>query len=292
MKLNLVQIKKIFPCVFFIFCSQHLIFSQGTDISTRKKPGMFIGLGATQSQSNILNEGTLTVSKLLSEKATSLSYSMEIGYFFSDFFGLSTGAGYNTYKAHLTLSDYQSKFTTTDDESETYEMRITGSGITEDQEIIYLGVPLCLNLRIPLGKTIGIFLQAGANVSIPLSQNYKSSGTFTYKGYYPAYNVVLENLPNHGFPSNENNNSEGELELKPLVYDAVASAGLDLYLFKKVQIVVAGCYDKSLSNISNYALSAKYQLSTDADHMNSLMEGSSTAIAQSMGVKICLRFYL
>jgi hypothetical protein len=292
MKLNLIQIKKIFPCVFLIFCSQHLIFSQGTDISTRRKPGMFIGLGVTQSQSNILNEGTLTVSKLLSEKANSLSYSMEIGYFFSDFFGLSTGAGYNTYKTHLTLSDYQTKFTTTDDESETFEMRISGSGITEDQEIIYLGVPLCLNLRIPFGKKIGMFLQAGANVSIPLSQNYKNSGTFTYKGYYPAYNVVLENLPNHGFPSNENNNSEGELELKPLVFDAVASAGLDLYLFKKIQIVAAGCYDKSLSNISNYALSAKYQLSTDAKHMNSLMGGSSTAIAQSMGVKICLRFYL
>lgn len=292
MKLNIIQTKKIIPCVLLILCSQNLIFSQGTDINTRKKPGMFIGFGVTQSQSNILNKGTLTVSKLLSEETNSLSYSMEIGYFFSDFFGVSTGAGYNTYKTHLTLSNYQNKFTTTDDETEIYERRITGSDIIEDQEIIYLGVPLCLNLRIPFGKAVGMFLQAGANVSVPLSENYKNSGIFTYKGYYPAYNVVLENLPNHGFPSDENNSSEGELELKPLIYNAIASIGFDIHISRKIQVAVAGCYDKSLSSISNYASSDKFQLSTDTDHMSSLMGGSSTAIAQSMGVKICLRFYL
>ena len=45
----------------------------------------------------------------------------------------------------------------------------------------------------------GFMIQGGVNMAIISKNSYTSTGTFTYKGYYPAYNVLLENLPNYAF---------------------------------------------------------------------------------------------
>ncbi|MCX6321050.1 MAG: outer membrane beta-barrel protein [Bacteroidia bacterium] len=292
MSLRIIYIRQILLTVFLIICYQNEVFSQETDISAGNQPGIFVGLNLGPSQSHIINVGTLSVSELLSSKKTSFFGSVEIGYFFSNYFGLSSGIGLNSYKTQLTLDTYQNKFNTTDSENESYERRVSGSGINEVQNIDFLSIPFCINLRLPFNETIGFFLQTGVNISFPISKNYKSSGTFTYKGYYPAYNVLLENLPAYGFPSNKSIDTDGELELKPLGFNATASAGFDFFIQKKIQIAVAACYDKSLSSISNYSSPDKFQLSSDANQINSLMGGSSKTTAQSIGLKIIFRYYL
>ena len=253
---------------------------------------MFVGLSLGPSQSHIINIGTLSVSELLSSKKTSFFGSVEFGYFFSKYIGLSSGIGYFSYKTQLTLDNYQRKFNTIDIDNESYERRISGSDIKEVQNIDFLSIPICINIRLPLNETIGFFLQPGVNLLIPFSKKYQTSGTFSYKGYYSAYNLLLENLPDYGFPSNINIESDGELELKPYGFNATASAGFDFLIQKKIQIAVAACYDKSLSNISEYSSPDKFQLSSDADQINCLMGGSSKATAQSMGLKIIFRYYL
>jgi hypothetical protein len=292
MKLRLIYFRQILLTALLIICYQHEVLSQGTDISSGEPSGIFIGLSLAPSKSQIVNEGTLSVSEILSTKKNSFSGSMEIGYFFSNYVGLSSGIGFISYKTQLTLESYQSKFNTTDSESEAYERRVTGSGIKEDQNIGFLNVPICLNIRLPFSRTVGFFLQPGVSLSVPLSKDYKSSGTFTYKGYYSAYNVLLENLPEYSFGSNISNETDGELKLKSLGLNATASAGLDYFIQEKIQIAIAGCFNRSLSNISEYSSPDKFQLSSDADQINSLMGGSSKARAQSMGLKIIFRYYL
>jgi hypothetical protein len=292
MSLIIIYIRKILLTVFVIICSQHDIFSQGTDISTEINPRMFVGISLGPSQSHIINVGTLSVSELFSSEKNSFFGSVEAGYFFSKYIGLSYGIGLISYKTQLNLDTFQNKFNITDSENESYELRVSGSGIKEVQNIDLLSFPFCINLRLPFNETIGFFLQTGVNMAVPISKNYKSSGTFTYKGYYPAYNVLLENLPAYGFPSNKSIDTDGELELKPLGFYATASAGFDFFIQKKIQIAVAACYDKSLSNISEYSSPDKFQLSSDPEQINSLMGGSSIATAQSMGLKIIFRYYL
>jgi len=292
MKLRIIYTKQILLTAFLILSSQNDSFSQETDISTGKQPGLFVGLSLGPSQSQIINEGTLSVSELLSSKKNSFFGSVEIGYFFSKYFGLSSGIGFNSYSTQLTLDAYQNNFNTIDSENESYERRVSGSDIKEVQKVDFLSIPFCINLRLPFNETIGFFLQTGVNMAVPISKNYLSSGTFTYKGYYPAYNVLLENLPAYGFPSNISSESDGKLELKPLSFNAIVSAGFDFFVQEKIQIAVAACYDKSLSNISEYSSPDKFQLSSDADQINSLMGGCSRAIAQSMGLKIIFRYYL
>jgi len=139
---------------------------------------------------------------------------------------------------------------------------------------------------------MGFYLQPGINLAIPITKKYTSSGIFTYKGFYPAYNVLLENLPAYGFPSNINGVTDGTLTIKSLNINALVSAGFDFSIQKNIQIGVGVSYSKSLSNISDYTSPDKFQLSSDANQINSLMGGSSKATVQSLGVNVRLRYFL
>jgi hypothetical protein len=292
MKLRIIYKRLILFLILVLIFTQSMIYSQGTNINRGQQPGIFIGLNLEPSKSQILNEGTISGSKLISGRMTSLSGSMEVGYFFSNYFGLSSGIGLASFKTQLTLDNYKTTFTTTDSENESYERRVTGTGIKEIQNIKALSIPVCINLRLPLNEKTGFFLQTGINISVPLVKSYNSSGTFTYKGYYAVDNVVLENLPEYNFPSNVFNKIDGKLKLKSFGVDAIASVGFDFFINEKLEIAAAAFYDKSFSNISGYSSSDKFQLSSDPNQINSLMGGSTKAMTSLIGLRIALRYYL
>ena len=292
MKFKLLYIRQILILVFLIICYQQRAVSQGTDISITKNPSLFAELSLGPSRSNIINEGTLSVSNMVSSKQNSFLGFLEIGYFFSTHFGLSSGIGFTSAKTQLTLDAYQNKLNAVDSENESYERRVNGSDITEVQKVGFLCVPLSIILRLPFNDKAAFFIQTGVGVSVPLSKTYNSTGTFTYKGYYPAYNVLLENLPAYGFSSNKNVTANGELELNHLSFNAAVSGGVDFFIKENIQIAGAVCYNKTLSNISNYSTPDKFQLSTDVDQINSLMGGSTKASVQLISLKVSLRYYL
>lgn len=272
--------------------SQLELFSREADSISVKQPGLFFGVSLSPSQTNIFNKGILSVSDLLSDKQTSFGASVEIGYFFTKHVGVSSGIGLDTYKSQLNLGTYQNKFNTIDSENESYERQVSGTGIKEVQNIGFITVPVCLDIRLPLNRSMGFIIQTGINLAVPFKKKYSGSGTFTYKGYYPAYNVLLENLPAYGFPSNIKSTTDGELEIKPLCFYAIASAGFDYFIQKKIAVAIAVSYSKSLSGISSYSSPEKFQLSPDVNKVNSMMGGSSKASVQSVGMNITLRYFL
>lgn len=291
MKITILFSRQVLLAAFILICFQFEIYSQEADSLRINKPGLYVGLSFGPSQTQITNEGLFSGAELQSDKQSSFTGSAEVGYYFSKYIGLSSGIGYSSYKTDLKLNAYQSNFSTTDSENESYERRVTGSDIKETQDISFVSVPVCLNIRLPFSKTFGFFLQTGVDLAMPINKKYTSSGTFTYKGYYQAYNVLLENLPAYRFPSNHSSAANGELEIKSLNVNAIASAGFDFFVQRNIQIAVAASYCKSLSNISGYASPTTFQLSSDVDQINSLMGGSNKVSLESMGVKISLRYY-
>jgi len=291
MKITILFSRQVLLSALLLICFQFKIYSQETDSLRVNKPGLFVGLSFGPSQTQITNEGLFSGAELQSDKQSSFTGSAEVGYYFSKNIGLSSGIGYSSYKTDLKLNAHQSNFSTTDSENEAYESRVTGSDIKETQDISFVSVPVCLNIRLPFSKTFGFILQTGVDLAMPIIKKYTSSGTFTYKGYYQAYNVLLENLPAYGFPSNQNTIASGEMEIKSLNVNAIASAGFDFFIQKNIQVAVAASYFKSLSNISSYTSPTTFQLSSDVDQINSLMGGSSKVSLESMGFKISLRYY-
>lgn len=292
MKFGLRRLRRLLLASSFVLCCLPALFSQEKDSIPNRKTGLFTGISLGAGQSEVLTEGVSSVSKMSSAKRNSWSGTLEIGYYFTDYFGISSGINFSSYSGQAALASYSNKFTTTDSEKESYERRITGNTISENQNVGLLGIPISLHIRIPLGNKLGIFLQTGVNISTPIVKKYQSNGSFTYKGYYPSYNVVLENLPDYGFPTNATVTTNGALELKPLCLNGTASAGFDFKIQPKMHLVVAAYYDKSLSTLSSASKPESFQLSLDKDLINSLMDSGNQTMLQSMGVKICLRYFL
>jgi hypothetical protein len=143
-----------------------------------------------------------------------------------------------------------------------------------------------------LTRRFGFYLQGGINVSLPLTKKYNSAGIFSFEGYYPAYNATFKNLPGYGFSSNATINSEGTLELNTNIIEGQGAAGLQCFVSKKIQIVLGATYNRSLSGISKYLSPENFQLSSDINQINSMMGGSSTVIAEAMGLKLSFRYFL
>lgn len=267
------------------------VFSQISSEEKWKHPGLFLGCSGDLKNSQILNKEIQSISNILSDEKISGFGSMEIGYFFSKYFGLTSGINYNTYSSKLSVDSYLNQYNTVDSENESYEMRISGKNIAENQQVEILNIPLSINFRVPVNMNVGFFLQTGINLSLPMDNKFESSGIFTYKGYFPAYNVILENLPDYGFPTNLNIKTDGELELEPLIYGASVSAGIDYLINKRVQLTLAAFYDRSISDITNYSSVDEFNLITDSGHFNSILSGSSKTALQSIALKLAIRYY-
>jgi hypothetical protein len=256
-----------------------------------KHRGLFFGVNLEPSQSLIFSEVPSRIPGLISNKMTSFFGSMEIGYALGSYFGLSTGIGYNSYKTQLMLNSYSRNTMMIDTEQEDYELQVTGSKISEEQYIGSISLPFNLNLHVPLGNIIGIFVQLGTSLNVPVVKNYSSHGTFTYKGYYPKYDVLLEKLPDYKFEDNLYSFVKEELKLSSYFFNYVASGGLSFNTKDNTQLALAFTYNTSLSSISAYQTNGNFLVSAEPNKINSFMGESNLVSAQSIGITFTIRHF-
>jgi hypothetical protein len=292
MKLRMFLSRQVFPSVILLIFYLQTGLSQEIVSSDNKQPGLFFGIGLQPSLSQVRNLGVQYGSDLSSTRKLVLSGTLEFGYFFSKYFGISSGLNYSSYNTQLNIGLYQNHLASIDQDNESYDLQVSGSDINEIQQIGILGIPICLNFRVPLKSDMGLFIQTGISIAVPLRNNYTTSGNFTYKGYFSKYNVVLENLPGYGFSTELPTETDGNLHVKPIINCALASVGFDYLIQRRIQISVAALFTKSLESISEYIPNENYQLSTGQYQLNSLMEGSSKVILQSLGFNIGVRYYI
>jgi hypothetical protein len=249
MRLLKTSCRNFVSCFILLLLLQTNVQSQSQDNKIWWQKHWFIGVSGGPAQTDISTTGTPVITGVVTTKGTSYSLSVDAGYYFSKYFGFTTGIGLSPYINQLSLDSYSNTLDTVDSENESYERRISGN-------------------------------------------NYSSSGTFSYTGYYPAYNVVFEDIPYEGFKSNVKNDVSGELKVKTLNPELIASGGFYFHNQKQFQISAGFFYKSLFSDISDYTPAGSYQLSTHEDQLRSLMEGSQKTTASSIGILVSLRYYL
>jgi len=279
-------------CFILLLPFQKNLQSQDLNNKPQRQYKWFIGVSGGPAQTNISVDPTSVISMVDMTKKNSYCLSVDAGYFFSKYFGISTGIGFSPYLTLLSLDTYSNSLDTVDSENESYERRISGNNINENEKIYFLEIPVMLNFQYPFSKAIGFYAQGGINLAIPIDNNYSSSGTFSYSGYYPAYDVLLEDIPYEGFKSNVKNDVTGGLKVKTVNAEIVASGGFYFCTEKKFQISIGFFYKSMLSDISDYSPVTDFQLSTHENQVRSFMEGSEKATASSMGILVSLRYYI
>jgi hypothetical protein len=121
-----------------------------------------------------------------------------------------------------------------------------------------------------------MFLEAGVDFPINVTNSYSSSGTFTYSGYYASYNVLLQNLPTYGFPTDTLLHKSGKLILNSSVINISGISGFQFFITNNIQLRIGGEFSRSLASVSKYS---------------SIMGGSSKAIILNYGLRLSLRYY-
>jgi hypothetical protein len=217
---------------------------------------------------------------------TSYQFALNCKYFITSGFGIGIGGGYSSYLSDSELSGYTSNMVYTDDENESFEYRVTADGLKEQQQITTIDIPVFLALRKSLSEKLGVFGDIGLAVSVPLSAKYEcNGGVVETRGYYSDDNVVLYDIPSHGFEKNENVTYSGDLTTNTS-YSVFTNIGIKKPIGNIGLIIgVYGSYGLNAivkpETAQLMIYPSKYQSITSLSDKVSLM---------SVGLKIGLRF--
>jgi hypothetical protein len=289
---NSILFKFGMTLICLVIVGLNTVSSQGTDYRFGTQHRYYLGLSINPSHTLISDGSSNTIKNIKSSYKSSISAFFETGYYINRFIGLSTGIGFNSYASISSLTNYQQSYDTTDLENESYNRRIYGENIKEIQKISFLQIPLLINLNIPVNKSLSFFLHTGVGFSMPLNSRYSSSGTFSYSGYYQSYNVLFSDIPFEGFQSDVKSDVEGELKIRPLIFDFIASAGMNFSTQKKAQFSFGLLFINSLTEFSDYEYTSSFRLSSSPNKVKSLIEGSNRVKARSIGFRIGLRYFI
>lgn len=290
-----MRYKYILLSVLFIILTSE-INSQGTSMqsgSFQKDNKLFINVSISPENTGILlNISENSLKDVRESWKMKISGSIEVGYMLSQNFGFSSGLRYSHFSTAFSLDAYNDEIHSVDSDLDNYIRIITGENINETEKISTLGIPLIFNMQTSPGEKFIIFFNPGIEVAIPVSKSYESTGTFSYKGYYPSYYITVENAGLEGFLDGQEVKSSGDLDLKSLFPEITANAGIQFKTGEKSRILFGINYKKAIADISGSSELNNFDLSTESQKINSLSGGSDKVSSSSIGLTIGLRYYI
>jgi PKD repeat protein len=166
-------------------------------------------------------------------KTSGLNYSVgiEANYFFNNHFGFRTGIFWASYKTDYSINDEYDDGTNTslDKNGNEFIKNLEATDYNEQISMSTIDIPLQLQWISSEPDKIGLFLNAGANLSIPVSSSQHSSGDIHYKGYYPANagtSIETIDIEALGFYNSTNTESENSFSTTSYTLSLMASAGI------------------------------------------------------------------
>ena len=208
----------VFLCLSFLF-AQSRAQELGIELS-----------GGSQGTQYTLPNGHVTQ---LPGGTLGLTYSFRLGRNWNLLTGISGGI----YRTQAKLGD-STVFSSSqvDDEGSAFQYGVKASGYKETQQFIAGSVPLLLEYHTS-GAGTRWYVNFGGRGIFPLNENIRqSAGQLSLSGYYPDYNIIVSNVPQHGFGTVNNWKSSQTLALKPSAALSAAtgvsfrlSAGARLY---------------------------------------------------------------
>jgi outer membrane protein OmpA-like peptidoglycan-associated protein len=186
------------------------------------------------------------------------TFNAAYSYFFSPNIGFQTGLGAQNFKGQSTVN-FLSTTPATDELGRAYDFRANYKNWEENQQAVFLDIPLVLQFRHKIGSNLGIIASAGAKVSIPVYSKFKSNtnGEIVTTGYYSEWNTELSDLPQYGF-STIKNSYEGNIALKTGCA-AIADLGFLLKLSDKTDFYIGGYFNYGLNNMLTPGTKEIYQ---------------------------------
>ena len=227
----------------------------------------------------------------LSQKFAPLNFKADLSYMVTEKLGFCLGYSMHSYKTEMSLASFTSTFSTLDTEKDVIEQTVTAKNVVETQDFMFFDLPLYLKYQNSFGGgKLGYYVNVGVVYSAPLKKDYKGTGTFTYSGYYPKYNVTLQNLPQYDFPTDVVMTKTGTMDVNPH-FGYMLAAGLNFQLGERANLFCGVEYLQSLSQAASFDL-VNYSVSQRKGEYSSLSDLSTSYSIQQVNFEIGLKFKL
>lgn len=192
-----------------------------------------ISVKLSGGSSGILYESSLGNGDLKAGGGLGIGYT----YFLNNHWGINTGIDilYNRNSFNLnegtTLNSYE-----VDDQMSAFEYRVTPKNYQEKQHFISFAIPLLLQYRTSVSSQLQWYLGFGGKVLFPAKQKIKASADeLQLSGYYPDMDLLIDDLPSHGFGTVNKWEDKTSAGLKPSLL-ASLETGLTFKLKESLQL--------------------------------------------------------
>lgn len=114
---------------------------------------------------------------------------------------IEAGVGIRSFKLSASATPTEVVVNATDIDGEAYQAIYSYGARTESLALTYLDIPVRICLGQPAKGMMGVYAKLGITPSIKMSSGFAGSGKYSLKGYYPQWDVTLENITELGFGS-------------------------------------------------------------------------------------------
>ncbi|MFH1119805.1 MAG: outer membrane beta-barrel protein [Bacteroidota bacterium] len=219
---------------------------------------------------------------------TNLGYQAEFGYSnrFSDLFSYGIGIGFSSYPSEISAKSLTDTLNGMDFEgvqpNDPVERRISYRDVNEKTTIMYIEVPVFLEIGNTNYDKAGFFLQVGARISYPVMNSLDGSGNYDIRGYYPDYDTEITGVPELGYVEEEQLfTGEQELKLNPYNISGTVAGGFSFPMSEKLIIRLSASYVHGFTDISGESEELTGNPVTNKSHM--LSGGESKVFTRSFG---------
>lgn len=117
------------------------------------------------------------------------------------------GVGGMTFSAHRGAGT--ATIESVDADGDKYQAICDYSDMVEKQKLTYLNIPIRLCIGQPVRDRVTAYFKIGVTPSINVSSKFEGEGTYSLKGYYPQWDVTIEDVPELGFGSDFDSYADG-----------------------------------------------------------------------------------
>ena len=104
-----------------------------------------------------------------------------------------------------------------DNDGDPFKAHYSFNDLEEKLGLTYLDIPVRLCVSQPLKDRVTVYAKAGLTPSFKIGSSFKGSGTYTLEGYYPQWDVTLNDVDVLGFGSDLECYDAFQPEVKPFV---------------------------------------------------------------------------
>lgn len=114
---------------------------------------------------------------------------------------IEAGVGVRSLKLSATRSPGDLVENGVDANGDSFQATYSFGALQESYSLTYLDIPVRICFGQPAKGHVGVYAKLGLTPSVKIADNFQGTGTYTLKGYYPQWDVTLENITELGFGS-------------------------------------------------------------------------------------------